>query len=503
MLNYQTWLETQNVVRILLVQIDVLYNGTSTTKYLATHGVTVGGVEYVGIMRNGFTISESINLDYSASISYGDIEIVNGNGEYDVWLGSSYIWVNRPIRVYVGELPAAGATSLLTDFQQVFDGIVSDIDSKDRFTLNFKIRDKLEKLNTSESEVLLGMYSNGVDNTAYDNQNSNNLRPRCFGEVFNVTPLVSDPVNLHYMINTVAVESILEVRDNGVPVLFDTTSPVPAGSFRLLTSPVGAVTCSVQGTKRTVSTANGNISNTYSPTASNTILVILREYGKTLAVSEIDLTSFVSLGTQSVGVYLSERTNVLQLCQDIAKSCGHVMSVSRLGQIRLLDLNIPATTSWTITEGDILLNSLVISRKPDVIAGVKLGFSRNYTIQPNLLTAIPQQHKDFYASDYTESIKTDTAVKTAYNITVEPSLEPTYLIDELETDAVALKKLNLFKVPRKVYKMTATAKFLNVQLGDGVLLSGISRFGLTSSIGLVVSCSPNWIRGTIDLEVLV
>lgn len=506
MLNYQTWLETQNVVRILLVQIDTVYNGTATTVYLSTNGVTVDGNSYSAIMRSGFTLSENINLDYSASISYGDIEVVNGNGEYDAWLTSSYVWVNRPIRVYVGELPQAGATSTLTDYQQVFDGIVVDIDSKDRFTLNFKVRDKLEKLNTTLSETLLRNYYNGTDDVptaTYTNQNNNSLRPVCFGEVFNVTPLLSDPVNLHYMVNTVEVESILEVRDNGVPVLFSQLSPVPAGSFRLLQSPVGAVTCSVQGTKRLVNTSTGIVSSGYSSTASNTILTILREYGKTLSAAEIDLTSFTALGTQSVGVYLTERTNVLQLCQELAKNCGLALSVTRLGKVRLVDVGIPTSASWTITEGDILLNSLAVSKKPDVIAGVKLGYSRNYTQQPNLLTAIPQQHKDFYASDYTESIQKDDTVKAAYNISVEPTLEPTYLIDALETDAVALKRLNLFKVPRKVYKLTATSKFLNAQLGDGVLLSGIARFGLTSNMGLIVSASPNWLRGTIDLEVLV
>ena len=490
----------------MLVQIDVLYNGTATTKYLATAGVTVDTNTYAGIIKGGFTLSESINLDYSASISYGDIEITNGNGEYDSWLTSSYVWVNRPIRVYVGGLPAAGATSVIGDFQQVFDGIVSDIDSKDRFTLNFKVRDKLEKLNTTLSETLLGNYYNGTDNVStlvYTNQNNNSLRPVCFGEVFNITPLLSDPVNLHYMVNTVGVESILEVRDNGVPVQFTQAAPVPAGSFRLLQSPVGTITCSVQGTKVLVDTSTGALSAGYSPTASNTILTILRSYGKTLGVSEIDLASFTSLGSQSVGVYLAERTNVLQVCQDISKDCGLALSVNRLGKVRLVDVVIPSSSSWTITESDILLNTLAISKKPDIIAGVKLGYSRNYTQQPNLLTAIPQQHKDFFASEYTESLQKDDTVKSAYSISVEPELDPTYLIDAAEVDAVALKRLNLFKIPRKVYKMTATARLLNAQLGEGVLLSNISRFGLTNNMGLIISTSPNWVRGTIELEVLV
>lgn len=506
MLNYQSWLEQQNVIRILLVQVDALYNGTVSTQYFSTHGVTVDGIQYPALVRNGLSLSESISLDYVANISYGDLELVNGNGELDPWLASAYVWVNKAIRVYVGELPAAGSTSTITNYEQIFNGIVSDIDSKDRYTVNLKIRDKLEKLNTSISEALLGNYYNGVDNvdtSVYVNQNNNSIRPVCFGEVFNITPLLSDPVNLHYMVNTVEVERIIEVRDNGVPVLFSQDSPVPAGSFRLLKTPSGIVTCSVQGTKRLVSTSTGVVSTNYSDSASNTILTILRTYGKMLDASEIDLSSFTNLGTYSVGVYLSERANILKVCQDLAKDCGHVLTITRQGKVRLVDLKIPTSYVATVTESDMLLNSLTISKKLDVIAGVKLGYSKNYTPQPNLLTTIPQQHKDFYASDYTESVEQDTAVKQAYSITVEPTLEETYLIDGTEADSVSMAMLNLLKVPRTAYKFTGVAKLLSVQIGDGLLLSSISRFGLSSSIGLVISTSPNWLKGTIDLEVLV
>lgn len=505
MLNYQSWLEKPGLIKVLLVQVDSFVNGVLSTKYLSTHQLVVSGVTYSAVLKNGFDITESISVEYAASISYGDIEIYNANGEYDSWLSSSHVWVNKPIRIYYGELPKPGVTTVIDDYEQVFDGIVSDLDSKDRFTLNLKIRDKLEKLNTSLSETLLGNYYNGssVPTTTYVNQNSNSLRPVCFGEVFNVTPLLTDPVNLHYMINTVAVESILEVRDNGVPVQFSTAAPVPAGSFRLTQTPVGTVTCSVQGTKQLVNTTTGAVSSGYSATASNTILTILRNYGKGLAASEVELSSFLSLGAQSVGVYLTDRSNVLQVCQDIAKHCGLVVSTTRLGKVKLVDLAIPTSATVTITDRDVLLNSFSLSRKIDVIAGVKIGYSRNYTQQQNLLTAIPQDHKDFFASTYAESLAKDDAVKSTYSITTEPVLEETYLIEDVEAATVAQKKLNLFKTPRFIYKMTCTAKYLSLQVGDSVLLNNISRYNISNTYGLVVSTKPNWMKESIEVEVLV
>ncbi len=90
MLNYQTWLEKPGTVKVLLVQIE--RTAGTVTEYLSTHTVAVGGQNYQGIVKNSFEINESINTDYSASISYGTVDVVNGNGELDSWLGSSYIW---------------------------------------------------------------------------------------------------------------------------------------------------------------------------------------------------------------------------------------------------------------------------------------------------------------------------------------------------------------------------------------------------------------------------
>ena len=152
MLNYQSWLESANTVRMCLVQAQALVSGTLVTKYLSTHSATVDDIDYLPIISGGITIDENISLNYSASISYGDIEIVNSNGEYDGWL--DYIWVNKSIKIYIGSVPQPGTVASISDFELIFDGIVSDIDSKSRNRLNLKIRDKLEKLNTSISDVL-------------------------------------------------------------------------------------------------------------------------------------------------------------------------------------------------------------------------------------------------------------------------------------------------------------------------------------------------------------
>lgn len=502
MQNYQTWLETPNLVRIALIQAQVLVNGVLTTRYLSTHGVTVDSIQYLPIIRGQITIDESISTNYSASISYGDIELANNSGEYDGWLNDN--WVNKSVKIYVGSAPAVGTSVVIADFELIFDGLIDDIDSKSRTTLNLKIRDKLQKLNTSISETLLGNYNPQVL-SSYTNQYQNNLKPLCFGEVHNVTPLLTSSGLLEYMVNLEAVEQIVEVRDNGRPVAFTQagTVTIPAGSFRLLKDPVGTVTCSVQGVKRTVNITGAGATTTYTNTASNTIATILTFFGQQLDYTELDSTSFATLGTQAVGVYIPDRVNVLELCQNIAKSCGLIVTTTRSGKVKLVDLSIPQSATTAITESDMLLNTLQISQKLDVIAGVRLGYAKNWTVQSNLQTGIPAQHRDLYATEWLESLQTDTTVKTNYSVTVEPTLETSYLIDKTEADIVAQKKLDLFKIPRKVYTMTCTARLLNVQVGDAVTLTA-SRFGLNSGVlGRVISTKPNWLRGKIEIGILV
>lgn len=504
--NYQTWLETPNVIRIAIVQVQAIVSGTLTTRYLSTNPVTVDGTVYLPIITSTITIDESISTDYNASIGFGDIEIANHTGAYDSWLND--IWVNKSVKVYVGSMPQAGATSTITDFELVIDGLVDDIDSKNRSSLNLKIHNKLEKINTSVSEMLLGNYYQGniVAETTYVNQYRNNLKPIVFGEVHNITPLLTDPTMLEYMVSPEAVEQIIEVRDNGVPVAFTQTGAtiaIPAGSFRLLKNPIGTITCSVQGIKKTINIAAATTSATYTNTASNTIATILKLWGQTLDYTELDSTSFAALGSQYVGVYVTDRQNVLALCQDIAKSCGLIITTTRTGKVKLVELDIPASATISITNSDIFLNTMQISQKLDVVGGVKLGYAKNWTVQNNLLTAIPQQHKDMYAVEWLESSQTDTTIRTNYSVTVEPQLENSYLVDKTQADAVAAKKLNLFKAQRKIITMTCTAKMLSVQVGDAVTITA-DRFGLNSGVlGRVVSTKPDWLKGKIDIGVLI
>lgn len=197
----QAWLEDQTSIRCLLVEItakDITTN-IETVFYLSNMGYTTSGttatVTYLPYLTGSLQTTEALNIDGGLSMSFGDIEVANNNGELDTWLDSSkYVWANRSIQVYLGDprWSAATLTEVHTVFEKVFDGIVADIDSSSRESINIKVRDKLDRLNYAISDNKLGTYGSW-GSSGQSNQDS--LRPLIFGEVNNISPLLISSYN--------------------------------------------------------------------------------------------------------------------------------------------------------------------------------------------------------------------------------------------------------------------------------------------------------------------
>jgi len=514
MLNFQAWLESPSAIRGILIEAGVLkYNGSTwvdTKVYLSNIGYLTKDslTSFLPIIIGGAKFTESISIDGSLSMSFGDLELANYNGEYDDWLDSSkYIWVNKPIQVYYGD-PTISSISLsdikINTFEKIFDGIISDIDTRSRDSINIKVRDKLERLNTPITETKIGSYGTW----AQGQTNQDSISPIVFGEVFNISPILVDPSTLQYRFNTGVTEGVIEIRDNGVPI-----TPIvnlTTGTFVLTSNSAGAITASIQGIKQSVNLTNGTILNTYKNSAVNLIALIVLAYGNSiskLTASDLDLTNlatFDSTHTQSVGIPITERVNVLDVCTQLASSIGLQLYFNRYGLLQILKLGQYTTDPIRyITDSDILFHSLEVSSRIPVTAATKLGYCRDYTLQDNLLTNIPPSHKDIFSTEwYTTTIK-DEAVKTTYSLYTDPTQKDTLLLSGSEATAEAARLNNMFKVPRTVYKMTCSSKFLSLKLGQEANISH-NRYGLTTGkSGQVITVSPNWLNSTVDIEVLI
>ena len=627
----QAWLEDQTSIRCLLVEITArnVLTSTETTFYLSNMGyiTTSADVVYLPYLTGSLQTTESLSIEGSLSMSFGDIQVANLNGDLDTWLDSTkYIWVNRSIKVYLGDprWVCVNLASVQTTFEKIFDGIVADVDSSARDSINIKVRDKLQRLNYPLTDNVLGVYGTW----AAGQTNQDTIRPLIFGEVNNISPVLIDPSKLEYMFNDTSIgilvtgtsnltnaitcngtasfiinkpivftfsttaypstfgnivagttyyiksiessttftisatstgsgtgtgvvfvlgtisstttnlvlaeanvtntELLIEIRDNGVPVYTDTfaytlggtrpqgaTVTLSTGKFTLTSPAAGTLTASVQGVKRSVNfTSPGSlVEGTYVNNIANIIALIVTQYGQAnqrLAFSDIDLTNFSAfsglnaINNASIGTAILDRTNILNVCQDIAKSASAQLFFNRAGLLQLLQVGLNTSdASMSINDDNILHHSLHISSKTTVVASTKVGYCQNYTSQTALASSIPGTANTMFEEPWYSSTVVDTATQSLYKLTAAPVQQDTKLITGTDSIALATYLNNYFKVPHTVYAFTGTAKLMYLKLGQGVTLTH-NRFGLNAGkSGQVITLAPDWANGTVNVEVII
>ena len=484
---YIAWLSDPTAIRIVLIEAVARVGGVETTRYISTGNYVTGPADtpanqhYLPRAVANVSINESLSLTSEASMSVGDIEINNLDGQLDAWLGD--IWVNRPVQAFLGDPRWARA-----DFRMVFNGIIADIGSKSRDKLNLKLRDKLQRLNAAVTEDKLGGTTTNKDA----------IIPIALGECHNITPLLTNPATLEYQVHGGPVESIFEVRDNGIPVSI--TANNATGKFTLNQAPAGAVTVSLQGDKPSA----------YTDTIAGIVQRLVTGYGKAsdrFTSGDLDVANLAAFETahpQPIGVPLADRTNVITACQMAASSVGAQVVMSRLGKLQLLQIDLASPVStFDIRPHQMLDRDLSVSLRTDVVASVKLGFNKNWTMQPGLQTSLSAADKELFNTEWLTSTQVDAAVQALYKLSADPAQEDTMLLRRSDADPEATRRLNLRKVARAVYQFTGFAEMYQLALGQIVTLYH-PRFGLAAGrVGMVVNLAPNWATNRVAVGVLI
>lgn len=497
---FTTWLADQSAIRCMLVEVGVaqygIVNGastyTETTRYLSSTTYVTGpnetpaNVAYDPFIVGGIRYEERMAVHDSdqASLNVGDLELININGDLDSWFND--VWVNRPIKVYLGDSQWARS-----QFRLIFSGIVDNLYSRTQNRINIVLRDKLQLLNDTLSEVTIA--STDITKDAQP-------VPITFGEAHNVTPLFINAGTLQYKVHAGQIESLIEVRDNGVPVAC--TYDPNLGTFNLSQASFGQITASVQGDK----------SIGYRTDIYNILAMILSGYGKVenrLGTSDLDLSNlipFANANQQQVGFYADGRTNRLQCCQQLAASVGAQVTFDRLGRFRILQLGIPMVTSSAaiqITPEHMVEKSLTLVDRTEVKSAIKLAYCKNWTVQEDLQTAILDDHKAMFATEWLYVTKKDTTIATTYKVTTEPEPEETLLLVKTDADTEAQRRLSFWSTPHRIFRFEGFAPMLDLELGQNV---GIMhpRYNLQNgAAAMVVSLSPDWLNARVTVEVLV
>ncbi|MEG1325022.1 MAG: hypothetical protein RSD99_09045, partial [Janthinobacterium sp.] len=138
---FAAWLRNASARRLVLIEVAVRSAGQESTRFLSTGAYvtapddTPPNLAYQAIVSTGMQFTEQLSLGGEASLSAGDIEIHNPSGIRDAWLND--VWMNRPIRAWIGDPRWRRG-----DFRMIFNGVVADIAPKGRDKLALKLRDK-------------------------------------------------------------------------------------------------------------------------------------------------------------------------------------------------------------------------------------------------------------------------------------------------------------------------------------------------------------------------
>ncbi len=218
----------------------------------------------------------------------------------------------------------------------------------------------------------------------------------------------------------------------------------------------------------------------------------------------INLDAFELAHQQPVGLFLSGRTNVLNACQMLAASLGAQIAMSRLGQLRLIQIALPARGVPTaIRPRHMREKTLVALSRTEVAAAAKIGFNKNWTVQAGLQTALPAQHKDLFATEWLTATASAAAVQADYRLDAEPVQRDTMLLRRVDADAEAARQLALWSVPRTLYEFEGTAEMLLLELGQAVTVYN-PRYNMAEGVlGMVVSLAPDWLNGHVKVGFIV
>lgn len=483
---FAAWMENPESIRCILVEVVANSGGSEVTRYLSNVGYvtspadTPANVSYNPCISGGVSVSESLPLSGKPSLAWGDIEVANFGGVRDTWLGD--IWSGRSISVFVGDVRWPRES-----FRTVFSGVVEDITSRNADTLNLLLRDKSQRLNTPVTEATL----------KNDTLTKDTLKPVCFGEVHNITPILIDAATLTYMVHDGPIENVIEVRDNGIPVDFGVN--LTNGTFALSASPVGTVTASVQGAK---------FSGAYANTVGTLVPALATTYGTTpLSAGDIDssqIAVFAAAHPQAVGLYLPARANLLDTMQQIAASVGAQVVFTPEGKLQIKQVTLPAVGApVAIGMSDITANSLNVASTPTLQPAVKLGYCKNYTVQSGLTTGLPPAHAELYGQEWLVVQVLDQTTADLWKLDTAPEQVDTLLLTRADAEAEANRRLALWGVRRTVIKYDAQRSSAMHALGAATTLTH-SRFGLSGGkTGQIISKKTDWVSQKVSFELLV
>lgn len=461
-LEFNAWLLRNGVDRCVLIEVDAWSGGSVVTRYMSTHGYvsypsdspanTAYDEILIAVPGYQSVMGEQLN-GYSAP-AIGDIVITNPNGIRDSWLQDA--WDARPFKLYLGD-PAW----LKSDFRVMISGVVSDIQSLDIGRLALKVRDKQHILTKPVCTTLAAGTAVTKDAKI----------PVCFGECYNVEPLLLDASTRTYAVHDGQIEAITAVYEDGAAKAF--TANLAAGTFALSAAAAGRITADVKGSKT---------SGVYVNKTADIVSRILTERAG-LSGSEIDTASITAMNTNVagvVGIYVKDGSTTISSALDqLVIGAGGFYSFDRAGLFYLDQFKAPSGSPvFTMLVDDLSDAGIAIAKRWLPSKTVRVAYKKQWTQQADgLASSVSDARRAELSQPYQIAKATNTV--TQHLLAEEPPVENSLFINSSDATSEATRRAALFSQLRFIAKVQCFLGPARVKLGD-VIACDIGRFGLVS-----------------------
>jgi len=442
-------------------------------------------VEPISFSRSMFSMGK---IGGFSQPGFGELILTNADGGLDDW--ASYAWDGRSVELRVGESGAA-----LQYYFTIFDGQAHSIEFDDLF-VRVILRDDQ---NDFDVDYPPNLYA-GTGGNEGSSDLANQPKRLCFGEVYNIEPVLVDSTNYVYQVHDGEIEAIDAVYQGGVAltVTTDYTVDLTNGRFTLVAEPTGVITADVKG-----SVLNG----TYRNNAANIVDYIAVTYSNLTFPDDFDTNSFLFLASDlpngnpaPIGVFDRDTTTIRDVLDRIMNSIGGFYGFDRVGDLFVGRVLLPtgsATAEFDST------NIIEITRMASAVPNyqVRVGYKKNHRVmsESDFDSAITDAQRDYLVRESNFAIATDTAVQTAYPNS-KALIVDSALADSSDAAAEASRLLTIYKAQRDFYRILVKTQPYTLKLNDVVKIT-FNRYNLSSGkLFRVISINEDAANNEVELE---
>lgn len=426
------------------------------------------GLHYDGRIKDGFTVSRDLaGRDGVGGLArvFAEVPLSNADGALDGLL-QDFALDGRAVRLLVG-----AADADYSEFGTVFSGVVKSA-TITQSALRLSLSDGLSRL---EVPIQANRYagSGGLEGGA-DLKGKN--KPLCYGAVFNVTPVLVDPLNLVWQVHDGAIQDVPAVRDravaltkvSGTPAAGEYSVNAAAGTFQLGASPDGEVTCDVEGDAPVAG---------YSDQLAT---IALRILAAKLYTSEIDTTAFSNVGTMiaaPVGVWVgTDDRTAADVLDELLFGAGCYGGFSRAG-VFTAGLIAAPNAGATVLELD-ETSITTIDREPlpaalePAVWRAAVAWRRNHSVQSDIAALAADADRAFAVEEWRYAAVEDAAVKSRHLLAREYGPIPSPFVEQADGDAEAARLFLLWGAAgRAQFRVGTVFEGVLADLGTAVRLT--------------------------------